>query len=100
MTAKLSIKYIGQNPIWFSKDYKSFVISETAPENEDFLQYKFIYGQDVGNQETDFTYPGELVFSAGDTVVNVLDKIIETLGNYEYFYDLDGHFVFSKNRII
>ena len=98
MTAKLSIKYIGQNPIWFSKDYKSFVISETAPENEDFLQYKFIYGQDVGYQETDFTYPGELVFSAGDTVVNVLDKIIETLGNYEYFYDLDGHFVFQQKQ--
>ena len=98
MTAKLSIKYIGQNPIWFSKDYKSFVISETAPENEDFLQYKFIYGQDVGYQETDFTYPGELVFSAGDTVVNVLDKIIETLGNYEYFYDLDGHFIFQQKQ--
>lgn len=98
MTAKLSIKYIGQNPIWFSKDYKSFVISETAPKNEDFLQYKFIYGQDVGYQETDFTYPGELVFSAGDTVVNVLDKIIETLGNYEYFYDLDGHFVFQQKQ--
>lgn len=98
MTAKLSIKYTGQNPIWFSKDYKSFVISETAPKNEDFLQYKFIYGQDVGYQETDFTYPGELVFSAGDTVVNVLDKIIETLGNYEYFYDLDGHFVFQQKQ--
>ena len=98
MTAKLSIKYTGQNPIWFSKDYKSFVISETAPKNEDFLRYKFIYGQDVGYQETDFTYPGELVFSAGDTVVNVLDKIIETLGNYEYFYDLDGHFVFQQKQ--
>lgn len=98
MTAKLSIKYTGQNPIWFSKDYKSFVISETAPKNEDFLQYKFIYGQDVGYQETDFTYPGELVFSAGDTVVNVLDKIIETLGNYEYFYDLDGHFIFQQKQ--
>jgi|GEM_PF-4786255 len=44
MTAKLSTKYIGQNPIWFSKDYKSFVISENAPEDENFLQHKFIYG--------------------------------------------------------
>ena len=98
MTAKLSTKYIGQNPIWFSKDYKSFVISENAPEDENFLQHKFIYGQDVGYQETDFTYPGELVFSAGDTVTSVLDKIIESLGNYEYFYDLDGHFVFQQKK--
>lgn len=98
MTAKLSTKYMGQNPIWFSKDYKSFVISENAPEDENFLQHKFIYGQDVGYQETDFTYPGELVFSAGDTVISVLDKIIESLGNYEYFYDLDGHFVFQQKK--
>ena len=98
MTAKLSTKYVGQNPIWFSKDYKSFVISESAPEDENFLQHKFIYGQDVGYQETDFTYPGELVFSAGDTVTSVLDKIIESLGNYEYFYDLDGHFIFQQKK--
>lgn len=98
MTAKLNTKYMGQNPIWFSKDYKSFVINENAPEDENFLQHKFIYGQDVGYQETDFTYPGELVFSAGDTVTSVLDKIIESLGNYEYFYDLDGHFVFQQKK--
>lgn len=98
MTAKLSTKYVGQNPIWFSKDYKSFVISENAPEDENFLQHKFIYGQDVGYQEIDFTYPGELVFSAGDTVTSVLDKIIESLGNYEYFYDLDGHFIFQQKK--
>lgn len=98
MTAKLSTKYVGQNPIWFSKDYKSFVISENAPEDENFLQHKFIYGQDVGYQETDFTYPGELVFSAGDTVTSVLDKIIESLGNYGYFYDLDGHFIFQQKK--
>jgi hypothetical protein len=44
--------------------------------------------------ETDFTYPGELVFEAGQTVTEVLDKIISAIGNYEYFYDLEGHFVF------
>ena len=98
MTAKLSTKYIGQDPIWFSKDYQSFVISKDAPTDENFLQYKFVYGQDAGYQETDLTYPGELVFSAGDTVTAVLDKIIEALGNYEYFYDLDGHFVFQQKK--
>ena len=98
MTAKLSTKYIGQDPIWFSKDYQSFIISKEAPKDEKFLQHKFVYGQDVGYQETDLTYPGELVFSAGDTVTVVLDKIIEALGNYEYFYDLDGHFIFQQKK--
>jgi len=37
MTAKLSTKYIGQDPIWFSKDYQSFIISKDAPTDENFL---------------------------------------------------------------
>jgi len=32
----------------------------------------------------------------GDTVVTLLDKIVSTLGNYEYFYNIDGKFVFQE----
>lgn len=56
----------------------------------------FEYGYDVGYIYTDFSYPGDLICSQGDTVVQVLDKIIEALGNYEYFYDLQGNFVFQE----
>jgi hypothetical protein len=42
------------------------------------------------------TYPGELVANIGETVVSVLDKIKTALGNFEYFYDLDGKFHFRK----
>ena len=56
----------------------------------------FSYGQDAGYKYTDFTYPGELVLNAGDTVVTLLDKIVSTLGNYEYFYNIDGKFVFQE----
>jgi len=31
-------------------------------------------------------------------VTDVLDKIIEVLGNYEYFYDLDGNFIFQEKK--
>jgi len=48
----------------------------------------------VGYKLTDFTYPGELVLNPGETVVTLLDKIAKVLGNYEYFYDIDGHFIF------
>nr|DAE09686.1 MAG TPA: Neugrin [Myoviridae sp. ctjhW4] len=34
--------------------------------------------------------------SAGDTVTSALDKIKQVLGNYEYFYDLDGNFIFQE----
>jgi hypothetical protein len=30
----------------------------------------------VGYMETDFIFPGELVFEAGSTVTEVLDKIV------------------------
>ena len=57
---------------------------------------QFSYGEDIGYILTDFTYPGELVGNAGDTVVTILDKIKNTLGNYEYFYDIDGNFRFQE----
>lgn len=53
-------------------------------------------GEDVGYTLTDFTYPGKLEAKAGDTVVSVLDKIKNTLGNFEYFYDVNGNFIFQE----
>ena len=56
----------------------------------------FSYGEDVGYILTDFTYPGELVGNAGDTVITILDQIKNLLGNYEYFYDIQGNFRFQQ----
>lgn len=58
----------------------------------------FNYGEDVGYEWTDFVYPGELVSAIGDSVCSVLDKIISALGNYEYFYNINGQFVFQEKR--
>lgn len=54
--------------------------------------------EDIGFELIDFTYPGEngLIIDAGGTVTDVLDKIIEVLGNFEYFYDVDGYFHFQE----
>jgi hypothetical protein len=43
---------------------------------------------------TDLTYPGDLIAAVGETVTSVLDKIVNMLGEFEYFYDLNGQFVF------
>ena len=56
----------------------------------------FEAGDDVGYVYTDFYYPGELIGDAGASVCTVLDQIKNTLGNFEYFYDLDGNFVFQE----
>lgn len=57
------------------------------------------YGESVGYILSDFTYPGELVGNAGETIVSILDKIKNLFGgNFEYFYDIDGNFRFQKIR--
>lgn len=90
-TVKMLVRYMGDSPIYFSNNYES--LSFTAQAD---YPHMFTYGQDAGYKEIEFTYPGELVLNAGDTVVTLLDKIVDTLGNYEYYYDLDGKFIFQQ----
>lgn len=92
-TAKLLIKYVGDQPIYMNNDYTGFefVYSDEHP-------IKYEYNDDVGYRQTDFTYPGELILKAGDTVVTLLNKICNVLGNYEFFYDVYGHFIFQEKK--
>lgn len=57
----------------------------------------YTFGDTIGYQYTDFVYPteSELTSNAGETIVSVLDKIKNVLGNYEYFFDIDGKFHFQ-----
>jgi hypothetical protein len=74
-------------------------ISDVFSSDNNVKNYylKFENGADVGYIYTDFYYTGgELVVDAGDSVTSVLDSIKNALGNYEYFYDLEGNFVFQE----
>ncbi len=58
---------------------------------------KYTYGQDIGYIYTDFIYTGgDLIGDAGSSICDILDQIRDSLGNYEYFYDLNGNFVFQE----
>lgn len=57
---------------------------------------KVQYGQTVGFRTTDLVFAGELVANIGESLTSVLDKIKNMLGEYEYFYDVDGRFVFQQ----
>lgn len=59
---------------------------------------KIEYGQTAGYRLTDLTYAGDLIINAGETITSMLDKIVQMLGNFEYFYDLEGRFVFQKKQ--
>ena len=99
---KVLMEYRGDMPIWFVSDYSQFRISASEPQETDEsgkpvkFPFKYEYGDTIGYRWEDFTYPGELILSAGDSVVTLLDKVVSVLGNYEYFYDLNGNFVFQE----
>lgn len=57
------------------------------------------YGDPAGYRLTDLTYPGDLICGIGESLVSILDKIKNMLGDFEYFYDVDGRFVFQKKPI-
>jgi hypothetical protein len=43
-------------------------------------------------------YAGELKANIGESLTSVLDKIVTMLGDYEYFYDLQGRFIFQRKK--
>ena len=70
----------------------------TSPNPEGAAATPFQQYYDTGFVYDDFTYPGDLTCNAGETVTNVLDKIINVIGNYEYFYDVEGNFIFREKQ--
>ena len=101
------MKWIGANPLYITQYTKNQQVQYNATTDKELVESQlaaglidsyetYESGQDVGYIYTDFVYPGELIGDAGNTVCNILDKIKNTLGNYEYFYDLDGNFVFQE----
>lgn len=65
---------------------------------KDYTFAKIEYGQTAGYRQTPLTYAGDLIANIGENITSVLDKIKNMLGEFEYFYDLDGHFVFQKKQ--
>lgn len=66
--------------------------------NEEYHMIRYEYGDLAGYRLTDLTYAGELKANIGETIVSILDKIKNMLGHFEYFYNLDGRFVFQKKK--
>lgn len=94
--AKALARYNHNTPLYLNKNDKSFTFTNEKLEQDKYI--KIVYGEDAGYFETNLTYPGQLVLNAGETVVTLLDKIVKALGNYEFFYDLDGNFIFQEKK--
>ena len=91
---KKVMKWTGDSNIYLYKDNNIWKVSTSNPGIEGTITIEPY--DDIGYIYTDFCYTGDLVGNAGDSVTSILDQIKNTLGNYEYFYDLDGNFIFQE----
>lgn len=105
LKTKQLIQYIGDENLHIAQNYSTIIENTKTNEQqnektkEDGLQWNtYVKSQNIGYQETSFTFPGELKMEAGSTVTQILDAICQILGNFEYFYDLDGKFVFQEKK--
>ena len=104
----MCLQWRGSNPLYLweqrgniRNSFYTTINSDTPPGvqppvTSDWVKRKIIFNYDCGYDYTDFTFPGELAANSGDSVVTILDKIKNTLGNYEYFYDVFGNFIFRE----
>ena len=107
---KQVMQWTGNSPLYYIKKGEEYymTVNEKQYQNNtdsnlsedkkwsDIEGSPFEYGEDVGYVLIDFTYPGDLIGDAGATVTDILEQIKTVLGNYEYFYDINGNFVFQQ----
>lgn len=68
-----------------------------------YVVQKVTYGQAAGYEEVPLTYASkesktDLIGNVGENLVTILDKVKTMLGDYEYFYDIDGNFIFQRQQ--
>ena len=93
-------KYYNLNELYTVSNPTAFKLNRND-EEENYYIIKITTGQTCGYRMTDITYAGDLIANVGETVVSVLDKICKMLGDFEYYYDTEGKFIFKrKNQYI
>ena len=88
---KLNASLIGNNET-------ATKIKFSSSSDKEYYVVKVEYGQTAGYHEIALVYNTDLIMKAGENVVGLLNKITTMLGDYEYFYDVDGKFIFQKKN--
>lgn len=95
--SEVSNYYVPADAVWPESSQEE----QQRQEAQDVGGYKIQkveFGGQAGYQQTALIYPGDLIAGAGEPVTNVLDKIRDFLGKYEYFYDWKGYLTFQRRR--
>ena len=81
-----------------STENPTYITFPLDAEKKEYTIAKKEINEAVGYKLTDIVYAGDLVGVAGDSLVTILDKIKKQLGDFEYFYDVYGNFIFQRAK--
>jgi hypothetical protein len=94
----------GEKALRYKHSYDTLVNSLANPltptifkfpgDDTEYCIAKIEYGDTAGYRITDLIYPDDLIGNVGEALTSILDKIKSMLGEFEYFYDTDGRFIF------
>ena len=98
LTDALSGTSTNSTPVYWNTTQGKWVLERPDVQSTKYTVAKLEYGDDIGYRITDLTYPGDLISSVGENLTSILDKIKTMLGNFEYFYDVNGRFIFQRKR--
>ena len=95
---KAVMRWLGTTPVYLIEVQGQATLTTATPSSMVGVT-QFNYGDDVGYIYTDYIYNKELIANPGDNVCSILDQIVSYLGgNYEYFYDIWGNFIFQEKK--
>lgn len=89
------IKYYSMNTL--DPDYNTDA-TKVYYNGQECAIAKIEAGDTAGYHAIPLVYNTDLILKAGETVTSLLDKLKTMLGNFEYYYDLQGRFVFQKKN--
>jgi len=94
---KTVMRWVGSSPVyWVTQGGVNILTTNKANWGGDTSKV-YEYGDDIGFIYNDFIYTSDLIINPGDNIcTGILDKIKTFLGNFEYFYDIWGNFVFQE----
>ena len=80
------------------QEYNSFYLKDDNNKEHSYYIKKCNKGDIIGYELAELTYIDDLIAAPGENVTSILNKILNILGkdNYEYYYDLNGNFIFKK----
>ena len=73
-------------------------VSLSTNNTNQYYVIQVLSDETAGYHQIPLVYNTDLILNAGETITSLLDKLKSMLGNYEYFYNTKGQFVFQRKN--